>query len=90
MSIKTTPNVDVTTTNTDIEKSANDLSVEGSSRVYIEPRSGSVTGSKKEYSIVGDGLYAGINSEEAPQWMIDLIDSVVDQAVAKGLLDYNT
>ena len=46
-----------------------------------------VSAVKKEYSIVGDALYASINAEEAPQWLNNIIDSVVASGLSKGLLD---
>ena len=47
-----------------------------------------VEGYKKEYSIVGDGLYASISYDEAPTWLTSIIDTVVDSAVADSLTDY--
>lgn len=48
-----------------------------------------VEGYKKEYSIVGDGLYASINTDEAPEWLTAIVDSVVSGAVATGFVDYD-
>jgi len=44
---------------------------------------------KKEYSIVGDAFYAGINSDTAPTWLTALINNVVNNSIANGLTDYN-
>lgn len=49
-----------------------------------------VTGHKKEYSIVGDGLYAGIASERAPDWLTSIIDDVVSGLIGNRLKDLNT
>lgn len=49
-----------------------------------------VTGNKKEYSIIGDGLYAGINSENAPTWLTSIIDNVVSGLIGKRVKDLDT
>jgi hypothetical protein len=36
---------------------------------------------KSEYSIVGDGLYASVNAEEAPAWLMSIIDTTVDSRI---------
>ena len=46
-----------------------------------------VIAKKKEYSIVGDSLYATINSDEAPQWLNATIDSVIDYRLNTSLAD---
>lgn len=48
-----------------------------------------ITGVKKEYSIVGDGLYASINTDEAPEWLLSIIDNVVKNAIENNLTDYD-
>ena len=48
-----------------------------------------VEGFKKEYSVVGDGLYASVSVEDAPLWLTGLIDNVVASAVASGMVDYD-
>jgi hypothetical protein len=47
--------------------------------IEAEPR---VEVVKKEYSIVGDGLYASVNAEEAPLWLTSIIDQVTTGALA--------
>ena len=42
---------------------------------------------KKEYSIVGDALYATVSSEEAPQWLTSIIDSTIDLRLVNSLSD---
>ena len=49
-----------------------------------------IAGSKQEYSIIGDGMYASITTDEAPPWLTSIIDSVVGTAVSSGMGDYNT
>lgn len=44
---------------------------------------------KKEYSVVGDSFYASISADDAPQWLVSIIDSVVDTAVTSGLVNYD-
>ena len=46
-----------------------------------------VEGYKKEYSIVGDALYAKVSAEDAPQWLLDIIDAVTANKLGNGLLD---
>ena len=53
----------------------------------IENKTGVVEGYKKEYSIVGDGLYASVSAEEAPQWLLNVVDTVVTNSLANGLTD---
>jgi hypothetical protein len=48
-----------------------------------------IKATRKEYSIVGDAFYAGINSNIAPTWLTDLIDDVIINHVANGLTDYD-
>ena len=40
-----------------------------------------VEATKKEYSIVGDGLYASVSADEAPKWLTSIIDSVVNSNI---------
>ena len=72
---------------TDIVKNK---SVEVSNSV-VEPRildnESIVEGYKKEYSIVGDGLYASVSAEDAPAWLTAIIDSVIGMQLDSGLLD---
>ena len=44
---------------------------------------------RKEYSIVGDAFYAGVNSDVVPSWLSSLIDSTVNTSVNNGLSDYD-
>lgn len=48
-----------------------------------------ISGKKKEYSIVGDSLYASITSEQAPQWLTSIIDDVVNSLLATRMNDLN-
>lgn len=44
---------------------------------------------KKEYSIVGDAFYVGVNSDVTPSWLTDLINSTVSTSVNNGLTKYD-
>lgn len=50
--------------------------------------SNTVESHKNEYSVIGDGLYASVTADEAPQWLTALIDNVVEASVSAGLTDY--
>ena len=67
-----------------------DITVTNNQCVEIENPESIISGSKKEYSIVGDGLYASVNTDQAPEWLTSIIDDVVDGAVSRGLTDYNS
>ena len=45
---------------------------------------------KKEYSVVGDGLYASVTAEQAPAWLTSIIDTTVSTGLSNGLQDLNT
>jgi hypothetical protein len=66
------------------------LSIDGSLAkvdACIQERESIVEGYKKEYSIVGDSLYASVSADDAPQWLVSIIDSVVSVGLANGVLD---
>lgn len=44
-----------------------------------------VEGHKKEYSIIGDNLYASVSAEQSPQWLTTLIDDVVTSNLAAAI-----
>lgn len=48
-----------------------------------------ISGKKKEYSIVGDSLYASMTFEQAPQWLTSIIDNVVNSLLATRINDLN-
>lgn len=54
---------------------------------YIVENESIIEGRKSEYSIVGDGLYASVSAEEAPQWLLSIIDSVLGSALDGSLSD---
>ncbi len=76
--------------NTEIIPNSSTTVVE-SSEYCIDPQTSEsiVEGVKKEYSIVGDGLYASINTDEAPEWLTSIIDNLVDNAISSGMIDYD-
>jgi hypothetical protein len=63
-------NIDPNSSNVDVNKSDSCVNTVNNESI--------VEGYKKEYSIVGDGLYASVNTDESPQWLNSIIDSVVD------------
>lgn len=90
MSTEVTKSVDVTLDSNEVKLSnTEDLVASNSHCIDIQENESTVEGYKKEYSIVGDGLYASVSAEDAPQWLTSLIDNVVDNAVANGMTDYD-
>lgn len=49
-----------------------------------------ISGLKKEYSIVGDSLYAGVSSDSPPQWLANIIDNVVNSLIGQKLTALDT
>lgn len=90
MSIKTTPTTSITVDSTELDVDST-IKIDSSSISHcvdiIPPQE--VVAIKKEYSIVGDAFYAGINSETAPTWLTNLIDAVVSASVSNGLTNYD-
>lgn len=90
MSINTTATTEVTfdtTTVTDVPTT--DLVSTNAHCVDAVDTTSIVEGYKKEYSIVGDGIYASVSADEAPEWLLSLIDNTVANSVANGLTDYD-
>lgn len=50
-----------------------------------EPEELSITSVKNTYSIVGDALFASVSTEEAPEWLTSIIDSVIDTQLKVSL-----
>lgn len=59
--------------------------VDGATGIDLVPSKFGVEGHKKEYSIIGDGLYAQVSAESAPQWLLSIIDEVLAVNLANGL-----
>ena len=90
MSIDITNNIDVELDVLDVTQSKNNNSVSTPDQyVKVEESESPVEVTKKEYTVIGDGLYASVTAEEAPPWLLGLIDEVVDSAVASGMVDYD-
>lgn len=90
MSTKTTPETTVTLDVTELAtKRSIDLDASMSRHDVNSAAPKEITSVKQEYSIVGDKFYAGVNSDVAPEWLVNLIDSVVGASVANGLTDYD-
>ena len=63
----------------------------GSNEVCQVPNDGlEVSAVKNEYSIVGDSLYASLGTESAPQWLVNIIDNVVDGIIGGKVTDLAT
>ena len=61
-----------------VETVVNDTVTENNSYEITPVESVSIVeGVKREYSIVGDGLYASISTDEAPEWLTAIIDNLV-------------
>ena len=90
MSIETTTSVEVTPSSVETTvENAGDLMVSTQHEVCVQPAEELIEVVKKEYSIVGDGLFASVSTEEAPAWLTDIIDSIVDSALLSGFSDYD-
>lgn len=90
MSINTTATTEVTFDTTAVtDVPTTDLVSSNAHCVDAVDTTSIVEGHKKEYSIVGDGIYASVSTDEAPEWLLDLIDNVVANSVANGLTDYD-
>ena len=80
---------------TSIDISTNEIAVTPSDSVIVETDQNNVcvqpytdievTGSTKEYTIIGDAIFASQNVGEAPQWLTSIIDSVIGAALDKSL-----
>jgi hypothetical protein len=89
MSIETNATTTVTLDTTEVETSSSTkITLPGTRCVETSPLN-EIVATRKEYSIVGDAFYAGINSNAAPSWLTNLIDSVVSDHVASGLTNYD-
>jgi hypothetical protein len=91
MSTEVTSGVEVGVDSTEIDlNDTTSLVASNLHSVDTQEQESIVEAHKKEYSIVGDGLYASISTEEAPSWLTGIIDDVVASAVANGLTDYDS
>jgi hypothetical protein len=90
MSIKTTTDIEVSLDTTEITPTnTKDIVTDNQHCVEIESNESIIEGSKQEYSIVGDGLYASISADEAPQWLVDIVDNVVSTSMLNSFDNYN-
>ena len=90
MSIETTTSIEVTPSSvaTSVENSG-DLVSTTQHDVCVQPAEELINVVKKEYAIVGDGLFASVTTEEAPDWLTGLIDNLIDSALLSGFSDYD-
>lgn len=91
MSTKVTNSIDVEldVTELELQQRIDTTASLSSQEVTTEEAESLVEAVKKEYSIVGDGLYASVNVDDAPEWLTAIVDSVVASAVADGMVDYD-
>lgn len=92
MSINTTSSVTVETSDTRVDIPEQEgITVSGTQaqEVEIQKVESPIEGIKKEYSIVGDGLYASVNVDEAPVWLTTILDATVATAVTAGVASYD-
>ena len=90
MSIDTTQITDVSLDTNEVTlDNTKEITTSAAQEISTVGTSANVEGYKKEYSIVGDGLYASVSADEAPTWLTGLIDAVVDASVAKGMTNYD-
>lgn len=90
MSIKTTTDIEVSLDTTEVTPTnTKDIITDNQHCVEIESNESIIEGSKQEYSIVGDGLYASISADEAPQWLVDIVDNVVSTSMLSSFDNYN-
>lgn len=90
MSIKTTTGIEVSLDTTEVTPTnTKDIVTDNQHCVEIENNESIIEGSKQEYSIVGDGLYASISADEAPQWLVDIVDNVVSTSMLSSFDNYN-
>lgn len=88
MSTNVSNSIDVSLDTTDVTlETTKDIVVPAAHEITIDEASSTVEGYKKEYSIVGDGLYASVNTAEAPEWLTTIIDSVIANGLSTSLSD---
>jgi len=87
--ITTTIGVDVEGIEIDTN-TTDDLITTNQHYAEVEALTSIISGSKQEYSVVGDALYASVSMSEAPEWLTSIIDGVVGTAVSNGMGDYAT
>ena len=78
--------IEVETQTTEVEV-INNVEVTSTSQVEIETVDLSdldITVAKKEYVITGDNIYIPMLYDDAPQWMKDLVQVVVDVSISSG------
>lgn len=84
--------IDIEHTNisTDITKEGTTIEMPSSVKsVDIEEAQSLLEVTKKEYSIVGDGLYASVSADDAPQWLLSIIDAVLTARLDSSLSNLN-
>lgn len=91
MSTNVTTSIDVALDTTEVtnEDSTGQITAPGSLEVDLTDTTSIVEGYKKEYSVVGDGLYASVSTDQAPEWLTAIIDNVVASSIANGLTAYD-
>lgn len=90
MSTKSTVTTEVSLNVTEVTTSSQSIDAAASKKCIVATAPNEIKSVKREYSIVGDAFYAGMNSDTAPAWLTNLIDGVVGASVANGLTNYNS
>lgn len=57
--------------------------------VDILASGGEVSVQSNEYTLVNDNLYASVNTNQTPEWLLALIDNEVSKSIARGFKDYD-
>jgi hypothetical protein len=88
--MSTNIDIDSDLQNVEIVTKVNDTVTEDNSHIISPVENESIVeGFKREYSIVGDGLYASINAGDAPEWLTSIIDNLVATAILNGQINYD-
>lgn len=82
--IITNDSIDVT-----IENSI-DLIVPSDTEIEVQDSEFEVEVTKKEYTIIGDSIYASTSVGEAPDWLNAVIDTTISTRLSSSLSDLNT
>jgi hypothetical protein len=91
MSTNVTPTIDVELDTTEVTNldSTGQITAPATTEINLSETTSNVEGYKKEYSVIGDGLYASLSVDEAPLWLTSLVDAVVNASIANGMTNYD-
>jgi hypothetical protein len=77
--------IEIGTDEVEVVKTAHEVSSGADTVAVRESDDLELTVNKREFCLVDDGLYVGVSSEKTPQWLTDIIDTVVDDVVGDKL-----